>query len=152
MEGCSLRKRPSSRLLILDSANRVLLFRFEHKTGPLAGQSFWATPGGGLEDHESFADAAIRELQEETGMVVSEIGEPVARREFTMVMPDGEHVLADEQFYVIRAPDQKISTEGWTPLEVDVMADYKWWSANEILASEDTIWPADLHGLLPDLG
>ena len=41
-----MRTRPSSRLLVLDPQNRLLLFKFEHRKGPLAGQSFWATPGG----------------------------------------------------------------------------------------------------------
>ena len=104
-----MRKRPSARLLILDPTNHLLLFRFEHKTGPLAGQVFWATPGGGLEGDESLSEAAIRELHEETGIVAREVGEPVARREFTMTMPDGERVLADERYFVIRVQSQQVS-------------------------------------------
>ena len=46
-------ERPSSRLLILDRHNRLLLFKFAHRSGPLAGQTFWATPGGGLDPGES---------------------------------------------------------------------------------------------------
>ncbi len=30
-------QRPSSRLLIIDANNRVLLFKFEHAQGPLSG-------------------------------------------------------------------------------------------------------------------
>jgi 8-oxo-dGTP pyrophosphatase MutT (NUDIX family) len=48
-----MRRRLSARLLILNDAGRLLLFRFVHKTGPLAGQDFWATPGGGVEDGET---------------------------------------------------------------------------------------------------
>jgi hypothetical protein len=42
-----MRERPSSRLLIVDAMQRILLFRFEQKHGSLAGQRFWATPGVG---------------------------------------------------------------------------------------------------------
>jgi ADP-ribose pyrophosphatase YjhB (NUDIX family) len=66
----SVQKRPSSRLLVINENRRVLLFRFEHKRGPLSGQVFWATPGGGLEDGESYEDAALRELFEEVGVIV----------------------------------------------------------------------------------
>jgi hypothetical protein len=36
----TMRRRPSARLLILDDARRVLLFRFVHKGGVLAGQDY----------------------------------------------------------------------------------------------------------------
>jgi len=55
---------------IVNRDNRLLPFKFDHKQGPLAGQCFWGTPGGGLEPGESYGDAAIRELLEETGIAV----------------------------------------------------------------------------------
>jgi NUDIX domain len=59
----TMRHRPSARLLILDGAGKILLFRFVHKKGALAGQDYWATPGGGVEEGETFEQAAIRELE-----------------------------------------------------------------------------------------
>ncbi len=73
--------RPSSRLLVLDPQGRLLLFRFVHRSGALAGQDYWATPGGGLEANETFETAAILELKEETGIVIDDPGAQVARRE-----------------------------------------------------------------------
>jgi hypothetical protein len=55
-----MRERPSSRLLIIGATQRTLLFRFEQEQGSLAGRRFWATPGGGLEPGESYAQAACR--------------------------------------------------------------------------------------------
>ena len=147
-----MRRRPSSRLLVIDPTGRVLLFRFVHKTGPLAGQDFWATPGGALEPDETFADAAVRELREETGIDLSDLGRPIARREFVLQLPDGEHVAADERFFVADVREQTVSRDRWTALEREVMADIRWWSIEELEQTGDTIWPGDLAGLLRSIG
>ncbi|MEQ8816680.1 MAG: NUDIX domain-containing protein [Thalassobaculum sp.] len=143
-----MRRRPSSRLLVVDPADRVLLFRFIHRRGALAGRDFWATPGGGLEDGESFEQAAVRELFEETGVRVAAVGEPVARREFPMRMPDGEMVLADERLYLIRAESSTLSRAGWTDEEHETMQEYRWWSVEQLEVTGDTVYPEDLAAIL----
>lgn len=146
-----MRTRPASRLLVLDPAGKVLLFRFIHKSGPLAGQDYWATPGGGLELGESFADAAVRELREETGIRVTDPGQEVARREVLLQLPDGEHVVADERYFVVRADVQAVPRDGWTPLELEVMSDYRWWSVADLERTSATVWPEELPSLLRSL-
>ena len=84
-----MRRRRSARLLIIEPAGRVLLFRFVFKKGPLAGEDYWATPGGGVEEGETFEQAAIRELREETGIPVESVGPPVGQREFVLQLSDG---------------------------------------------------------------
>ncbi len=143
-----MRSRPSSRLLILDSSGRVLLFRFTHNSGALAGQEFWATPGGGLNPGESFEHAAIRELREETGIEVSDVGKEVSRREVTFQLPDGEHVVAEERYFVIRVRDVDIRRDGWSPLEVEVMTEHRWWSIDQLESTTETVWPEDLASIL----
>ena len=44
-----MRERKAARLLVINPAHEVLLFRFVHKDGALAGKNYWATPGGGVE-------------------------------------------------------------------------------------------------------
>lgn len=143
-----MRTRPASRLLVLDSGGNVLLFRFTHKSGPLAGQDFWATPGGGLAPGESFEQAAERELLEETGIKVSDPGRQVARREVVFQLPDGEHVMADERYFVVQAHEQTVQREGWTRLEMEVVADHRWWSIADLEATSDTVWPEGLTAIL----
>jgi len=144
-----MRRRPSARLLLLDDERRVLLFRFVPKA---SGQAFWATPGGALDPGESFEQAALRELREETGIVVDRIDAPVASRSFTMTMPDGEPVLADERLFLLHAPPCELSRGGWTALEREVMVDHRWWTADELRRTSDTVWPADLADILANAG
>jgi 8-oxo-dGTP diphosphatase len=139
-----MRRRLSARFLIVDRAGRVLLFRFLYKRGALAGQDFWGTPGGGVEDGETLEQAAVRELAEETGLQLESIGPEVARREVALQLPDGEHVLQDERFFLIRNADNTLSRDNWTDLEREVMVEHRWWSHDELLGTDATVWPENL--------
>lgn len=147
----SMRRRPSSRLLVLSQDRSVLLFRFVHNSGALKGNDYWATPGGGLEIGETFAQAAIRELQEETGIRVSTVDAPIASREFVMQLPDGEQVVADERFFVIDVTDKSLQRSGLTCQEAEVMKEHRWWTADELEMTIDPVFPSDLAKLLRTL-
>ena len=145
-----MRRRPSSRLLVIDRDNRVLLFRFVFKSGPLAGQNYWATPGGALEAGESFADAARRELFEETGILRDAVGQEVAR-EFVLQLHDGEYVVAEERFFLVRVAGQSVSRDHWTPIENEVMTDHRWWSVEELTSTNETVFPETLVAILASI-
>lgn len=61
--GTQLLEIPSVTILAFDERDRVLLVRH-------AESGLWATPGGGVEPLEVPADAALREMWEETGLHV----------------------------------------------------------------------------------
>jgi len=144
-----MRTRLSARLLVLDPSGRILLFRFVHRNGALAGQDYWATPAGGVEGGETFEQAAIRELEEETGIRVRDIGLEVGRREFVLQLHNGERVMADERFFLVKlAAAASLSRDGWTAQEVEVMADHRWWSLDELAQTSATIWPENLLAML----
>lgn len=55
---------PSVSIVVRDSAGRVLLIRH-------ADTGAWVTPGGSIEPNENPSDAAVREMWEETGLLVA---------------------------------------------------------------------------------
>ena len=114
----------------------------------LAGQNYWATPGGAVEAGESFADAACRELFEETGILRNGAGQEVAEREFVFQLYDGEYVMAEERFFLVRVADQSISRDHRTPSEIEVMTDHRWWSVEELTSTSETIFPETLVAIL----
>ena len=56
------------RVIVLDEENRILMVKHDHPE-----RTVWMVPGGGIEEGESSAQAAAREVLEETGLQV-EIG------------------------------------------------------------------------------
>ena len=56
------------RVIVLDEENRILMVKHDHPE-----RTVWMVPGGSIEEGESSAQAAAREVLEETGLEV-EIG------------------------------------------------------------------------------
>ncbi|MBQ9061130.1 MAG: NUDIX hydrolase [Firmicutes bacterium] len=54
------------RAIVLDDSKRMLLVRQHHD-----GKDIWMVPGGGIEEGENAAEAAIREVEEETGLQIA---------------------------------------------------------------------------------
>lgn len=138
-----MRKRPSARLLVVDLQDRILLFRFRFDSGPLAGTAYWATPGGGLDAGETYAQAARRELMEETG-IDAPVGEAVAVRQTSFMLSTGEMVSAEEHYFLVRA-DGVIDIAGNPdPVERAFIAEAKWWTSDDLAQSEETVFPENI--------
>ncbi len=143
-----MQRRPSARLLILDDQGRVLLFRFAFSDGALAGETYWATRGGGLDAGGRYEDAAIREMREETGIAIADPGLHVAERECVVPMPDGESIVSVERYFVIKVGDASLSRTGWTEHETKVMVEHRWWPVPELEQTAATVWPKNLPAIL----
>src|SRR5688500_5296596 len=75
---CCMRIRPTVGVLVLDATQRVLLFRVASAVALDDARpdvtSWWGPPGGGVAGAETCAAAGLREVWEETGLRVAQLG------------------------------------------------------------------------------
>jgi hypothetical protein len=69
-----------------------------------------------------------------------------------LLLPDGERVLAVEQYFVVNTDTESVSRDGWTAEEMEVMADHQWWSREELSSTTETIYPEGLIEMLDEAG
>jgi 8-oxo-dGTP pyrophosphatase MutT (NUDIX family) len=139
-------ERSASRLLVLDPQDRLLLFQSCERDG------YWFTVGGGVDPGEDFEAAALRELFEETGVVLADPGPQVAQRRVTFPLVDGTVVTADERYFIVRAPDDSLDQARWSETERQHTRGHKWWTATELRETTEQIWPEDIADMLANTG
>lgn len=143
--------RRAARVLLLDPSGRVLLLRGCDPARP--EHRYWFTVGGGLEAGESLADAAVREVYEETGLriTVTDLVGPVRsdRVEFPF---DGRWYTQVQSFFVVRADAFTADLTNLADYEVTSVDSTRWWSADELAATAERFYPADLADLLREVG
>jgi 8-oxo-dGTP diphosphatase len=138
--------RPAARILLCDSAGRVLMFRFVAPDRP----PFWCTPGGALDPDESYPAAARRELFEETG-IDAEPGPEIAQRVVDFLTIEGVPVTADERYFRVMVDAPAINCAGHTALERRVMREWRWFARAELEALEELWFPRELFAMLDAL-
>ncbi|MFW6499244.1 NUDIX hydrolase [Acinetobacter baumannii] len=145
-----MRIRKSSRLLVINENHQILLFQFTHTNDALAGQSHWATVGGGLEEGETFGQAACRELYEELGIVRQNVGTHVATRNFEMMLPSAEVVISDERLFIVFIKNEEVNTANWTEQEKFVISKSRWWTFDELSQTDEIVYPNNIPNILVD--
>jgi 8-oxo-dGTP pyrophosphatase MutT (NUDIX family) len=148
-----VRERTVVRTVVVDSSDRVLLFHTHDVVRPEVG-TWWELPGGGAEPGETYVDTAIRELHEETGILVqpSQVGPPTWRRTATFKHRTTRN-LNHETIALVRlpTPGPAVDESGRLDYELEDYFDYRWWPIPELLASEARFYPGRLPELLPAL-
>lgn len=134
--------RSAVRALVVDADDRVLLVRFEN---PVTHDTWWATPGGGIEQGESHEDALRRELAEELGLHEFDLGPLISEHE--RVFPwDRRLTKQHNSIYLVRVeaheprPTIDLAEEG--------VSSYRWWTLDELEHTDERLTPPGLVELV----
>ncbi len=135
--------RRVSRVVLLDENDRFLLLltASPRLQTPVVR---WLTPGGGVEDHESHAEGAIRELFEETGLRVDSVGEPIWSIEGQSIFNDGHVQSTYSEYFVVRTTSFELTNENWMDNEFVDITDVRWWTVEELQSSGEKYSPEPL--------
>jgi 8-oxo-dGTP pyrophosphatase MutT (NUDIX family) len=138
-DGVPTGARPVARVLILDG-DRVLL-----QCARDGERQWWVAPGGGLEHGETFEQAALREVKEETGLEI-ELGPWIWTRRHQYELW-GRAFDQYERFFVAK----QIGAAGAAVRPDAYVVGSRWWRVDELRAAEETFAPRRLPSLIVDV-
>lgn len=142
-------KRQCSKVLLVDEHERVLLFSGIDRTKPDV-PPWWFPVGGGLETGETPVEAAVREVREETGLVIDDPGPVVFTRSFTWDF-EGEVYDQEEAFFLVRVETFTPTSHEWTDMEAATLRGSRWWTRGELRSTSEQVFPEDLADRLEHL-
>jgi 8-oxo-dGTP pyrophosphatase MutT (NUDIX family) len=135
--------RNAARLLIRGPDGAVLLLRL----APDFAEPFWVTPGGGLDDGETWEAAAERELSEEVGSS-HPVGPAIWDRHVTFTW-DVWRVFQQERWFLVDVPE-RFDAVVVHPDEEPIVG-WGWFLPDDVETLTETVYPRDLPALLERL-
>ncbi|NGX57938.1 MAG: RNA pyrophosphohydrolase [Chlamydiae bacterium] len=152
----SLIIRNSTRVLLINDNNELLLLCAEDPaTTTVEGKyhgTYWFPPGGEIEPGETFEEAVVRELREETGLIEGDyiLGPIVWFGEFELILY-GKHTLLKQKFIVAHTKSDAISLHNLTEDEKQIIKKCEWFSLEKIKNYDEVIYPVVLKDHLPGI-
>jgi 8-oxo-dGTP pyrophosphatase MutT (NUDIX family) len=148
--------RKAVRILLINDKKELLLMcveNFDIKT--LDGSKhkrLWCTVGGGIEKDESIQEAAVRELYEETGLSDTDINlGPIVWFSNVELILKGIPTQLEESFVVAHTKQTHVALHAPTQDEKETVTKFHWFTLEEIIKSNDPIFPLRLSEFLPDI-
>jgi 8-oxo-dGTP pyrophosphatase MutT (NUDIX family) len=141
--------RLGARVLLLDPCNRVLLIHARDPDDP--AHHWWELPGGGINADEAAYETARRELAEETGIVLDQLGPCLWVRETRFWYRGRDHHRREAAYLgCIRQTEPRLRLKR-TANEMQGMLEYKWWTQPGLACCTDKLLPPNLPQLLADI-
>ena len=140
-------ERATARVLPVSPDGEVLLLQDHDPARP--GARRWGSIGGGIDPGESPVDAALRELREETGVVVGveRLVGPFLRSQAAYSY-DGVDYLGDHTYFALElSRDVEVTFDHLAPDEVDTVFAAGWWTV-EGLVADGAFLPPDLPEIM----
>jgi 8-oxo-dGTP pyrophosphatase MutT (NUDIX family) len=135
------RVRHAVRILLVDERERVLLFAAHDPAR--GGAPFWFPVGGEVEAGEDVQLAAAREIEEETGARGVALGPEVWHRRHAFTWR-GVDYDQRERWFLARVGAFVPDGSGLTEIEQEELTPPRWWSLEELDATDDRLVPRDL--------
>ena len=143
--------RPTARVILLDSRDRVLLILATVTVGRDHGpESFWHMPGGLVETGETYEQAARRECAEETGIRNIHVGPCVWHRRHVAQWHRRWYDWR-ERYFLARTDHVETTARHMEGPEREEFREHRWWPTDEVRRSGETFVPGRLAELLPPL-
>ena len=108
-----------------------------HGWDPLKpGTTYWFTIGGGVEDGETIADAACRELREEVGIELptGELGAPVATNTIEFEY-SGCLIVQRQTFFAVAVDTVEVTFANQEEIELQTISEHGWWYGDDLEAT-----------------
>lgn len=139
--------RPTARALVINAEERVLLFLvedadvFDPADPPekVRSPQWWIMPGGGVEEGETFEDAARREVFEETG--IEAVVGPCVFEVDQLLVVHGREIVFQERFFAVKVERPDVVVDGNNEAELSTYRAHRWWSVEELEQTDETVFP-----------
>jgi 8-oxo-dGTP pyrophosphatase MutT (NUDIX family) len=137
-----IKYRNAVRTVLLTPEREILMLQIRDPGG---GAPFWITPGGGMEDGETFDATLRRELKEELGLEAFEIGPLLWRRQHTFNWGEKRYCQREE-YRAVHAP--RFAPLMSDAAEAEVLQQFRWWPLSDMAASTERFTPLALADIV----
>lgn len=101
-----------------------------------------------MDPGESHEQAALRELTEETGLAVDQLGPRIHSEDIPLPYDEAIYPGAHQEFFVVYTPREfEPDSTGWTSTEHVDVTGWRWWTRAQLVATTEPFEPR----VLPDL-